>query len=121
MDFAREEEIRLVKDEYNRSISSYNHDSFVLICKIRSRPLIEDHRDGARFIADEAIRARGCSKPLLVVRIGDANLLRFALHPNEFELKWVNAVFLITTIKRGQSRTPSVCRASCLSCSPAPI
>ncbi len=85
MDLAREEEeIRLVKDEYNRFISTYDHDSFVLNCKIRSRLLIEDHQDGARFIADEAIRALGCSKPLLMVRIGDAeaNLLRFALHRN---------------------------------------
>jgi hypothetical protein len=97
MDLARDEEIRQVKDEYSRFISSYDHDSFVLNCKIRSRLSIEDHRDGARFIADEAIRALGCSKPLLMVRIGDAegNLLRFALHPDEFELKWVNAAFLI--------------------------
>ena len=97
MDFAQEEEIRLVKDEYNRFISRYDHDSFVLNCKIRSRLLIENHRDGARFIADEAIRALGCSEPLLMVRIGEGegNLLRFALHPDEFELKWVNAAFLI--------------------------
>jgi hypothetical protein len=97
MDLAREEEIRLVKDEYNRFISSYDHDSFVLNCKMRSRLLIEDHQDGARFIADEAIRALGCSKPLLMVRVGDAeaNLLRFARHRNEFELKWVNAVLLM--------------------------
>jgi hypothetical protein len=97
MDLAREEEIRLVKDEFNKFISSYDHDSFVLNCKLRSRLLIEDHRDGARFIADEAIRALGCSEPLLMVRIGDAeaNLLRLALHENEFELKWVNAVFLM--------------------------
>ena len=90
MDLARDEEIRQVKDEYNRFISSFDHDSFVLNCKTRSRLLIEDHRDGARFIADEAIRALGCSKPLLMVRIGDAeaNLLRFARQPNEFELKW---------------------------------
>jgi hypothetical protein len=53
MDLAREEEIRLMKDEYNRLVMSYDHDSFVLNCKIRSRLLIEDHRDGARFIADE--------------------------------------------------------------------
>jgi hypothetical protein len=53
MDLAREEEIRLMKDEYNRLVRSYDHDSFVLNCKIRSRLLIEDHRDGARFIADE--------------------------------------------------------------------
>jgi hypothetical protein len=59
--------------------------------------LIEDHREGACFIADEAIRALGCSKPLLMVRIGDAeaNLLRFARHRDEFELKWINAVFLM--------------------------
>jgi hypothetical protein len=97
MNLAQEEEIRLVKDEYNRFVSGYDHDSFVLNCKIRSRLLIEDHRDGARFIADEAIRALGCSKPLLMVRIGDAeaNLLRFARHCNEFELKWINAVFLL--------------------------
>src|ERR1700730_10336004 len=97
MNLARDEEIRQVKDEYNRFISSYDHDSFFLNCKIRSRLSIEDHWDGARFIADEAIRALGCSKPLLMVRIGDAegNLLRFALHPDEFELKWVNAAFLI--------------------------
>ena len=56
MDLAREEEIRLVKDEYHRFISSYDRDSFVLNCKIRSRLLIEDHQDGARFIADEAIQ-----------------------------------------------------------------
>ena len=97
MDFPREEEIRLAKDEYNRFISSYDYDSFVVNCKARSRLLIEDQRDGARFIADEAIRALGCSKALLMVRIGDAegNLLQFALHPNAFDLKWVNAVFLI--------------------------
>jgi hypothetical protein len=65
MDVAREEDIRL-KDEYNRIISGYDHDSFVLNCKIRSRLLIEDHQDGARFIADEAIRALGCSKPPLM-------------------------------------------------------
>ena len=47
MDLAREEEIRLVKDEYNRLVSGYNRDSFVLNCKFRSRLLIEDHRDGA--------------------------------------------------------------------------
>jgi hypothetical protein len=97
MDLAQEEEIRLVKDEYNGFISSYDHDSFVLNCKVRSGLLIEDHRDGARFVADEGVRALGCAKPLLMVRIGDAeaNLLRFARHPNEFELKWVDAVFLM--------------------------
>jgi len=97
MDLAREEDIRLMKDEYNRLVRSYDHDSFVLNCQIRSRLLIEHHRDGSRFIADEAIRALGCSKPLVMVRIGDgeASLLRFARHRNEFELKWVNAVFLM--------------------------
>jgi hypothetical protein len=97
MDLAREEEIRLVKDEFNRFIISYDHDSFVLNCEVRSRLLIEDHRDGARFIANAALRALGRSEPLLMVRIGDgeANLLRFALHHNEFELQWVNAVFLM--------------------------
>jgi hypothetical protein len=86
-----------MKDEYNRLVRSYDHDSFVLNCKIRSRLLIEDHQDGARFIADEAIRALGCSRPPLMVRIGDgeASLLRFARRRNEFELKWVNAVFLV--------------------------
>jgi hypothetical protein len=50
-DLAGEEEIRLVKDEYNRFVSSYDHDSFVLNCKIPCRLVIEDHRDVARFIA----------------------------------------------------------------------
>ncbi|MGH6868980.1 MAG: hypothetical protein ACREDA_08965, partial [Methylocella sp.] len=55
------------------------------------------HQDGARFIANEAIRALGCAEPLLMVRIGDAeaNLLRLALHDHEFELKWANAVFVM--------------------------
>ncbi len=65
MDLAREEEIRLVKDEFNRLISSYNHNSFVLNCKVRSRLPIQDHRDGARFVADEAL-INGASLGVLV-------------------------------------------------------
>jgi hypothetical protein len=86
---------RHARDEYRQLIGAYDHRAFVTHCTAGSRRLIEDAKNGAGYVADEALRALSEATPFMMIRIGDgeANLLRLAEHPGGFEMKWVDALF----------------------------
>jgi hypothetical protein len=89
------DDIRRAREEYQHLIGTYDYGIFLANCKACSRGLLESADDGARYIAEEALRALTTATPFMMIRIGDgeANLLRFAEHGDAFELKWVDAVF----------------------------
>ncbi len=91
----QQEDARAARGEYQQLLATFDYAAFLESCRLESRLLIESAREGAAYIADEALRALAERAPFLMIRIGDgeANLLRFAAHEGSFELKWVNALF----------------------------
>ena len=90
-----EEDVLFVKAEYDKFLSDYSHASFRMNCHAKSRLLIEGHKDGARFIAHEAVDRLKNSKPLAMIRIGEGegNVLGFFRSEGCIELKWFNSIF----------------------------
>ena len=89
------DDARQAREEYQRLIATFDYAAFLESCKLESRLLVESAREGAAYVADEALHALANRSPFMMIRIGDgeANLLRFAAHEGSFELKWVNALF----------------------------
>jgi hypothetical protein len=89
------DDVRQAREQYQQLIGTYDHRAFVAHCATGSRRLIENSKEGAAYIADEALRALGEATPFMMIRIGDgeANLLRLAEHPGGAEMKWVDALF----------------------------
>jgi hypothetical protein len=93
----QQEDARAAREEYQRLLATFDYAVFLENCGRESRLLIESAREGAVYVADEALHALANRSPFLMIRIGDgeANLLRFAAHEGSFELKWVNALFVL--------------------------
>jgi hypothetical protein len=92
---AQPEDIRRAREEYQQLVSSFDYAAFIARCKAGSRLLIENSRDGAAYIAGEALRSLSAGDAFMMLRIGDgeANLVRFAADEGSFETKWINALF----------------------------
>lgn len=92
---AQADDVRRALEEYQQLIDTFDYAAFLANCRAGSRLLIENSRDGAAYVAGEALRSLAARAPFMMVRIGDgeANLLRFAEHEGSFEAKWISALF----------------------------
>jgi len=104
------DDVRRARDEFQQLLRTYDHRAFLTHCTSGSRRLIEDAKDGAAYITDEALHALSEATPFMMIRIGDgeANLLRLTEHPGGFAMKWVDALFRLhdgQALGVGDSRT----------------
>ncbi len=92
---AQADDVRRAREEYQRLIGTFDYAAFLARCRAGSRLLIENSRDGAAYIATEALRSLAARTPFMMLRIGEgeANLVRFAEHEGSFEAKLINALF----------------------------
>lgn len=89
------DDVQRARDEYRRLLRDYDFGRFLTSCNAHAARVIENARDGASYIAGRALHSLATAAPFMLVRIGDAeaNLLRYAADPTDFEKQWVDAVF----------------------------